>query len=325
MVEPNEFERSDSLDDATLIEPIDTCPPSQPAAVGRFKVVRLITQRSSTRIYEVTAPNASGQRLALKLLDTKRKSVSRWFERGVSVTASLNHPHILPCLESGRHHGCPFTVMPIVEGNSVQEIFYRQELLESVEVVRIARSVASALDYAHSRNIVHGDVHPKHILLEHTGHVFLIGFGEIGPGRPEAMFFGNPHHLAPEQFAEFGKNVPQTDQYALAEVVFHLLTRSFPFQGDYSLVDLYERKRSGPVPTIRKCRPDLPRSVDRVLQRAMAVRPEDRFRSAGQLVEKLDGASGLRHQGLKKWWQIWRLLAQRIDRRSPNLEHAGPG
>jgi serine/threonine-protein kinase len=303
MVEPKQGEGPESLDDATLVEPVEPSLPSQLTAVGRFEIVRLIAQGSYTKIYEVTAPEVSGQRFALKLLNTESESVSRWFERGASVTASLKHPHILPCRESGQHEGCPYVVMPLVDGISVRELVHRQALPESAEVVRIARPVASVLDYAHGRGVVHGDVHPKHVLLDRTGYVWLTGFAEVGCGRPEEMCFGNPHHLAPEQFTGFENTIPQTDVYALAEVVFLLLTGSFPFQG-VTRIELFERKRFGPVPSIRERRPDLPHSVDHALHRAMAMRPEERFRSAGELVEELDRA--LRQEGHKKWWQIWR-------------------
>jgi serine/threonine-protein kinase len=289
MVERKEDDGPESLDDATLIEPVEPSPSSQPAAVGRFEIVCLVARGSYTRIYEVTAPDASGRRLALKLLDTDSESISRWFERGTSVTSSLNHPHILPCHESGRKDGRPYMVMPLVDGASVLDLVRRQALPDPAEVVRIARPLAAALDYAHRRDVMHGNVHPKHVLLDRTGYVWLTGFAEVGPGYPEEMCFGNPHHLAPEQFAGLEKAVPQTDVYALAEIAFLLLTGSFPFQG-IAGIELFERKRSGPLPSVRERRPELPHSVDLALQRGMAVRTEDRFRSAGQLVEQLDGA-----------------------------------
>jgi eukaryotic-like serine/threonine-protein kinase len=120
------------------------------------------------------------------------------------------------------------------------------------------------------------------------------------------MCFGNPHFLAPEQLAGFAKTVPQTDVYALAEVVFLLLSGSFPFHGAVGIADLFDRKLSGALPSIRGCRPELPRRVELTLQRAMAVRPEDRFRSAGKFVEELDGALRLCPEEEKKWWQFWR-------------------
>lgn len=157
----------------------------------------------------------------------------------------------------------------------------------AAEVIRIVRAVASALDYAHGRDVVHGNVHPKHVLLNRSGHVSIIGFAEAGSGSTEEMIIGNPHHFAPEQLAHFESTVPQSDIYALAEIAFLLLSGTFPFQGTADIVDLWNRKRFGPVPRIRDRRPELSFGVDLTLQRAMAIRPEERFPSAGQFVEEL--------------------------------------
>jgi serine/threonine-protein kinase len=307
MVEPQQGEHPEPLEATTVIEPIQPSPTSEPTTVGRFQIVHLLAQGGHATIYEVSTPDAGGQRHALKLLNTEMEPVVRWFEKGASVTARLNHPHILPCHESGRIDGRPYMLMPHVDGDSVTKAVLHGNVMPGpAEVVRIARAVAAALDYAHGRDVVHGNVHPNHVLLSRTGHVWLIGFAEVGVGYPEEMIFGNPHHLAPEQFCGFETAVPQTDVYALAEVVFLLLSGSFPFQGVESTIDLFERKRSGPAPSIRGRRPELPRTVDLTLQRAMSVRPEDRFRSAGQFVEELDGALGLCQEADKKWWQFWR-------------------
>jgi serine/threonine protein kinase len=306
VAEPVHGEGDKPLGDSTPDAPAEPRPPVRPAAVGRFEIVRLIAHGSCTRIYEVTAPHADGRRLVLKLLETDDDPASRWFERAARVRGRLRHPHILPCLESGRHERRPYVVMPLVDGAGVQEVVRAQALPESADVVRITRAVASALDYAHGRGVMHGDVHPKHVLLDRTGHVWVTGFAEVGSGRPDSMCFGNPHHLAPEQLDGVEKTVPQTDVYALAEVTFLLLTGFFPFQGVEGIVELFERKRSGPVPDILEHRPELPRAVDLTLRRAMAVRPEDRFRSAGQLVDELDSALRSGSHGQRRWWQIWR-------------------
>ena len=193
--------------------------------------------------------------------------------------------------------GAFFSAREYVEGNSLHETARRAELPAPSEIVRIAGQVAGALDYAHGRDLVHGNLHPKHILLDRTGHVRLIGFGELGPVRPYGVV-GNPHFLAPEQVDNSGRVVPQTDVYGLAEVVFLLLTGSFPFQGAEGIGQLLERKRSARAPSIRERRPELPRRVDLVLQRAMALRPEHRHPSAGQFVEDLGRAL---HGAHKQW------------------------
>jgi serine/threonine protein kinase len=223
------------------------------------------------------------------------------------VLAALDHPNIARLIEVGEAQGHGFfSAMEYIEGASLAEMFQRPTLPDHDELVRIVRHVAAVLDYAHGRNVVHGSVHPKHILLDRTGHVSVIGFGAVWPRYPEGMVFGNPHFLAPEQFAGLDKTVPQTDVYALAEVVFLLLSGYFPFQGAEGIEQLFRRKCSGPAPSVRVCRPELPRGADLTLQKAMALRPEERFRTAGKFVEELDRTLRVGDEEGKKWWQFWR-------------------
>lgn len=222
------------------------------------------------------------------------------------VLATLNHPNIVRVVEIGQAQGIGFfSALEFAEGSSLDILVRGLQLPQECEVVRIAKLVAAALDYSHGRNIVHGYVHPKHIMLDQTGQVFLFGFGEIGPECREWMVLGDPHFQAPEQIDGLGKTVPQTDVYGLAEVVFLLLTGFFPFGGE-GIPELFRRKRSRQSPSIRKHRPELPRKVDLTLQRAMALRPEDRYRSPGKFVEELELALRVCQEGRKKWWQFWR-------------------
>jgi serine/threonine protein kinase len=261
-------------------------------------LIYLARQSSSGCLVRLNVVNSSGE-FGQMVADELRQQAQ--------VLATLDHPNIVRLVEFGDARGFGFfSAVEYIEGASPAEKVFRLELPDHTELVRIVRLVAAALDYAHGRDVIHGSVHPKNILLDRTGHVSLIGFAEVGPRRPGGMCFGNPHFLAPEQLTDFDKAVPQTDVYALAEVVFLLLSGSFPFHGAVGIADLFDRKLSGAVPSIRGCRPELPRRVELNLERAMAVRPEDRFRSAGEFVEELDGALQLSHEEDKKWWQFWR-------------------
>jgi serine/threonine protein kinase len=237
--------------------------------------------------------------------------VAEQFRHKARVLAILDHPNIVRLVEMGEAEDFGFfSALQYVEGASLAEIGRRMKLPDYREVVRIAGLVANALDYAHGRNIVHGNVHPKHILLDCTRHVFLIDFGEVDPTLPEGAIFGNPHFLAPEQLeGESGKAVPQTDVYGLAEVVFRLLTGVYPFQKAVGIEQLMKLKRSVQAPSVGDFRPEMPRRVDLTLQKAMALRPEDRHGSAGQFVEELDQALQAGPERPKKWWQFWRFAS----------------
>ncbi len=288
MNEPKRDDEPECPEDTAVIE-IESGEPEFPVKIGRFDVVRRIAQGAHATIYEVATPERPGQRLALKLAETDDPSVLRWLNNSITIQAGLEHPHILPCNESEAINGRPYVVMPLVDGGSLMKMISRQHLPDVSEILRIVLAAAKALDFAHGRKVVHGNVHPKNILLDRTGHVWLIGFGDVCSEYPEEMCFGNPHYLAPEQLHSFDQTVPQSDVYALAEVAFLLLNGSFPFQ-NLAILDLLNWKRSGFVPSIREIKPKLPHPVDTTFQRAMALRPEDRFPSAGQFVTELESA-----------------------------------
>ena len=227
--------------------------------------------------------------------------------RQALILAGLDHPNIVRLVECDDVNGCRFfTAVQFISGVSFAEMARHQNLPDHREVVRLVRQVAAALDYAHGRNIVHGYVHPKHILMDSTRHVFLTGFGKIGPNVDESMALGNPHFLAPEQIEGSDSTVPQTDVYGLAEVIFRFLTGSYPFQKAVGVERLLKMKMAVQPPSIRNFRPELPRRVDFTLRKAMALRPENRHRSAGQFVEELDEAFGSSKERYSNWWQFWK-------------------
>jgi serine/threonine protein kinase len=284
MVEPRRGNRANALDDTAEI---GIATPKQRLSIGRFQVVRLIASGTYTSIFEIAE---CGQRFALKTLNTGQEehAVQR-FEQCAAIVASLGHPNVLPCLETGRLDGLPYAVMPFADAGSLHELVTRQVLPRQVEVIQIIRAVGSALDYAHERGVVHGFVHTRHVILGANDQVWVAGFGEVSGEFPVRIFLGNPRHLSPEQCESLGNAVPQSDVYALAEVAYMLLSGHHPFEGTSSY-ELLVQKRSGPVPSIRERAPRVPQAADLVLQRAMTIRPQDRIRSAGQFVEQLDNA-----------------------------------
>jgi len=237
------------------------------------------------------------------------RRVAERLRHRATLLASLQHPNIVGLVEIGDASGHGFyCAVEQIEGESLGEMIRSRGPLPHAEVVQILRRVAAALDFAHARGVVHGNLHPKHILQDQTGHIFLIGFGDVAPESSEVKWLGNPHFLAPEQFADFGHIVPETDIYQLSELAFLLLTGSFPFggTGGSGIGQLLKVKRTGPVPSIRPYRPDLPRSVDSVLKRAMGLQPKARFASANLFVEELTDALARHEKKRGQWWQFWR-------------------
>jgi serine/threonine protein kinase/tetratricopeptide (TPR) repeat protein len=214
------------------------------------------------------------------------------FLREIRTTAQLQHPHILPMLDSGEAAGRPWYTMPYVEGESLRERLRREIQLPVDEAVRIAREVALALDYAHRHGVVHRDIKPENILLS-DGQALVADFGVARALDPESgnrlteigLAVGTPTYMSPEQASADQVEAP-SDQYSLGCVLFEILVGQPPFTGS-SLVAVLAKRLAGPVPRVRTLRQGVPKTVEQALNRALALAPTDRFPTAAAFAEAL--------------------------------------
>jgi serine/threonine-protein kinase len=266
-----------------------------------FTLVRELGHGALTSTYEALDmhPRMHGRRFALKVL--RRREHCNWFLRIGRATAALCHPSIVACHEVAEFEGWMYIALDFVPGTSLSQEIAGGTRWSDEDVVRIVRDVGTALDCAHAQGIVHGHVHPKHILLTADRQPQVIGFGEYPP--PEGCFFGNPLQLAPEQLMDETRVTPRTDVFALSEIAFWMLTGKHPYAGPRAAEQL-AAKSKGTCQSLRQLRPDLSVAVDNVLRRGMAPKPEDRFPSAGELSESLAPALAA-ESPQKKWWRLW--------------------
>ena len=276
----------------------------------QFTFVRKVAQGRLTDVFEGVAISAGlrGRRFALKVLRGRNLDESGtgenfyWFLRIGKMTASLCHPGVVACHEVGKTEHGAYIVLDFVAGSSLHEQIVRPANWPVTDVIRIVHDVSTALDVAHGQGIVHGHLHPKHILLASEGPR-LIGFGEypLPPGCP----FGNPAHLAPEQILESVPTTPQSDIYALSESAFWMLAGMHPFYTSSGISELLAAKSTGQCKSLRQRRPDLPGAVEEVLRQGMATRPADRFPSAGAFADAL--AASVEAKAPHKSRNLWRL------------------
>ncbi|MCI0352408.1 MAG: serine/threonine protein kinase, partial [Acidobacteriales bacterium] len=150
--------------------------------------------------------------------------------------------------------------------------------------VRVLHDIGAALDYAHSRDVIHRDVKPSNIMVDNTGRALLADFGlallaDIGT-RGEVL--GSPHYVAPEQTVSSSNVVPQTDLYSLGISLFEMLTGDVPFTGD-QLLDVAMRHISDPVPPPSQLNGVIPPSVDDVVLRALEKEPYERYQTGAEM------------------------------------------
>jgi serine/threonine-protein kinase len=245
-----------------------------------------------------------GRRVALKVLHPALGAalgVER-FQREIRTQARLQHPHILPLFDSGTAGGRLFYIMPYVEGGSLRDRLRRFGPLAVGAAVHLGIEVASALAYAHAAGVIHRDLKPENIMLSPTGEAILADFGiayalegseEVGPdsdpgGRltETGVTVGTPTYMSPEQAAGDETLTGASDQYALAAVLYEVLSGQPPFTGPNARAILARKLTTSPPP-LRSLRPDVPAEVEQVLRRALARQPVDRYESLDALARAL--------------------------------------
>src|SRR5947209_8216783 len=178
----------------------------------------------------------------------------------IRTTARLQHPHILPLLDSGDANGLLYYVMPVVTGESLRARLDRERQLPIPEAVRIAREVASALDYAHRQGVIHRDIKPENILL-HDGQALVADFGialavQTAGGQrmtQTGLSLGTPNYMSPEQAMGERTIDARADIYALGAVLYEMLVGDAPFTGSsvQAIVAKVLTERPSPITTIR--------------------------------------------------------------------------
>jgi serine/threonine-protein kinase len=241
------------------------------------------------------------RRVAVKVLLPELASAigPERFLREIETTANLRHPHILPLYDSGTagpgDGGTEFLyyVMPYVEGESLRDRLDREKQLPLDDALSIAREVADALSYAHSRGVVHRDIKPENILLE-SGHAVVADFGiarAVSAAGGEkltqtGLAIGTPQYMSPEQAAGEKDLDGRSDLYSLGCVLYEMLAGQPPFTGPTVESVVHQHLVANPPP-ITQLRPAVPAEVAAALQRALAKTPADRFNPVAQFSEAI--------------------------------------
>jgi serine/threonine-protein kinase len=210
------------------------------------------------------------------------------FLKEIEVTASLQHPHILPLFDSGSAEGLLYYVMPYVEGETLRARLEREKQLPVDDAVTLARDVASALAYAHVRGVIHRDVKPENVLLAggpgEPAHALVADFGialavqQAGGARmtQTGLSLGTPQYMAPEQAMGEKTVDARADQHALAAVLYEMLAGEPPFSGPTSQAVVARVMTESPR-SLRPQRPSVPAHIDAAVLRALEKLPADRF------------------------------------------------
>jgi len=229
------------------------------------------------------------RRVALKILSpelARDPAFRERFARESEAAASVEHPNVIPVHASGESDGVLYIAMRYVQGEDLATLIGREGPLPSGRAVSICSQIAEALDEAHETGLVHRDVKPGNILIAKGDRAYLSDFGLIRRSKLETgltktgQFMGTIDYCAPEQIR--GEEVDgRTDVYSLGCVLYECLAGAPPFVRETEIATLYAHLEEPPPSTTSS--PSGPsRELDRVIGRAMAKRPADRYATAGE-------------------------------------------
>ena len=239
--------------------------------------------------------------VALKLVAPSLARDTRFLERFAresELVMSLEHPNVVPIYDAGDFEGRVYLAMWLVDGRDLGSVLRAEGPLEPARAIAICAQIASALDAAHARGLVHRDVKPSNVLLDSSEHVYLADFGltrrldDDEHPAAEDRSLGTPAYLAPEQL-EGGPVDGRADIYSLGCVLYECLTGEPVFPRSSRLAVAWAHLEEEPPRASRQKR-GLPEAIDRVIWRALAKEPGARYPSCGALVSAAEQALGLR-------------------------------
>jgi len=263
---------------------------------ARYDIEREIGAGGMATVYLARDPRHE-RNVALKVLNPELGAVLgvERFLAEIRVTANLQHPNLLPLFDSGEADGLLFYVMPFVDGESLRARLDREKQLPIDEAVRIAVAIANALDYAHAHHVIHRDLKPENILLQ-AGQPVVADFGialavsKAGGTRvtQTGLSLGTPQYMSPEQATGDRVIDGRTDLYSLGAMTYEMLTGEPPHIGHTSQA-IIARLLTDKPRSVRSSRSAVPEHVDAAVQRALEKLPADRFSTAKEFADALQG------------------------------------
>lgn len=306
-----EYENANTLcpSDGTVLEKLEDPLVGQTLA-EKYRIEELIAEGGMGAVYRGTHV-LMDKTVAVKVLHpalaADDKIVAR-FSREARAASRISHPHALNVTDFGEsENGIVFLVMEYLKGETLKEVIHSEGPMPLPRVIEIIRQICGALEAAHTEGVVHRDLKSDNIMLVDVGtgdwaKVLDFGIAKITEkvGQDTALtapnlIIGTPQYMSPEQCSQAAEIDSRSDIYSLGVILYEMLVGHVPFTGE-SPTAIMMKHLQEPPPSILEERKDLPAAVGRVVTRAMAKRPEDRFQTVSELTEELTAAADSKDQ-----------------------------
>jgi basic membrane protein A len=267
-------------------------------SLGRYHILEQLGEGGMATVYKAYDTRLERD-VAVKIIRRNAfppeqiERILKRFEREAKSLAKLSHPNIVGVIDYGEHEGAPYLVLEYLPGGTLKERMKGQPMPWQ-EAVRLLTPIAGALDYAHDQKIIHRDVKPANILLTVKGQPMLSDFGiakilEMEDGHTltgTGMGVGTPEYMAPEQ--GMGREVDgRADIYSLGIIFYELITGRKPYTADTPMAVILKHM-TDPLPRPSHFIPALPEAVERVLIKALAKDPAERYSDSGVFAAALE-------------------------------------
>ncbi len=285
-----------SADSTILVDGASTTP-----TLGRYEITKELGKGAMGIVYLGRDPQINRQ-VAIKTLrfeegidEEQLKALKDRFFREAQAAGNLSHPNIIKVYDAGEDQEIAYMAIELLKGEDLKIWTPKKNLLPMEKVLEYMYESADALDYAHKNGVIHRDIKPANIMLLEDGNIRIVDFGiariQESSKTATGTVLGTPYYMSPEQIA--GKKVDgRADIFSLGVTLFELLTGEKPWKGGDAVGTLFFQIASDPYPDPAKIRPELPKGILAVIDKALQKNPDERYQEAGQMAEDIKAVMG---------------------------------
>jgi serine/threonine protein kinase len=259
--------------------------------LGPYQIISQIGEGGMATVYKAYQPSMD-RNVAIKVLPgqlAESAEFTQRFQQEARIIAKLEHPHILPVFDYGESGGITYLVMRYLDAGTLRDRMENGRPLPLDEIDRLFTQLADALSYAHSYGIIHRDLKPSNALIDSQGNLFLTDFGiaklleSASPRLTQTdAIMGTPAYISPEQ-AQAARVNQRSDIYSLGIILYEMVTGRVPFVAETPLAVILKHV-SDPLPLPSSLKPDILESIEKVVLKALAKEPNDRFATVGEFL-----------------------------------------
>jgi serine/threonine protein kinase len=274
---------------------------SQPLTIGRYSLIKELGRGGMGVVYLGQDPFIE-RLVAIKMSKTPPPSDRAEFDKfreaffhEARAAGNLDHPNIVSVYDAAVENDQCYLIMEYVDGTTLKSFARKKNLLSVDRVVKVIYKCAQALEYAHQKGVIHRDIKPANIMISKTGEIKISDFGiAVVDGSQDSIMEGaitaSLSYASPELLKQESPG-PGSDLFSLGVVAYELLTGVKPFAADTDVAMFYKISNEDPDP-IKKYRPDIPDSLERVVSKALRKNPAERYQSGLQMADDLASSFG---------------------------------